>query len=155
MGTVQGEHHEVFRIRLPVCRCLRCSPVQQPGLWLPPSLHLWSLRPLCCPCCPLCCRQERGGDPRRGEDHCARRPRGVQRCPSRRCRRPRRLQHRRPCRRPRRPHCLLLLWISPPLCLQRLQEVLRRLPLHGLQPWLLRGILLLEYLQLCSPSYSS
>merc|ERR1712168_1036821 len=55
MGTVQGEHHEVFRIRLPVRRCLRCSPVQQPGLWLPPSLHLWSLRPLCCPCCPLCC----------------------------------------------------------------------------------------------------
>merc|ERR1711962_504946 len=38
--------------------------------------------------------------PRRGEDHCARRPRGVQRCPSRRYRRPRRLQHRRPCRRP-------------------------------------------------------
>merc|ERR1712198_527948 len=104
MGTVQGEHHEVFRICLPVCCCLR-SPVQQPGLRLcrlPPSLHLWRLRPLCCccACCPFRCCQERGGDPRRGEDHCPRRPRrDLQRCPSRL---PRRLQHRRSRRLPRR-----------------------------------------------------
>merc|ERR1712198_178760 len=125
---VQGEHHEVFRICLPVCCCLRCcrsrprSPVQQPGLRrlhrlcrLPPSLHLWRLRPLrcCCACCPFRCRQERGGDPRRGEDHCPRRPRrDLQRCPSRL---PRRLQHRRRSRRAE-GRLLRQLWRRCPHC---------------------------------------
>merc|ERR1712131_112103 len=137
MGTVQGEHHEVFRICLPVCCCLRCSgsrrrcrsrprsPVQQPGLRrlhrlcrLPPSLHLWRLRPLrcCCACCPFRCCQERGGDPRRGEDHCPRCPRrDLQRCPSRL---PRRVQHRRRSRGSE-GRLLRQLWRRCPHCQER------------------------------------